>query len=36
MQPIWCFTPDGKRKWDAETGDIPAHIVFTYKKLNGL
>lgn len=32
---IWCFTPDGKRKWDAETGDIPAHIVFTYKKLSG-
>lgn len=30
---LYCFSPDGKRKWDVETGDIPAHIVFTRKKL---
>jgi YVTN family beta-propeller protein len=33
---LYCFTPDGKRKWDVETGDIPAHIVFTRKKLSGI
>lgn len=33
---LYCFTPDGKRKWDVETGDIPAHFVFTDKKLIGL
>ena len=27
---LYCFTPDGKKKWEATTGDIPAHIVFTY------
>jgi DNA-binding beta-propeller fold protein YncE len=26
---IYCFSPDGRYKWDATTGDIPAHIVFT-------
>jgi DNA-binding beta-propeller fold protein YncE len=30
---IYCFTPDGKKKWEETTGDIPAHIVFTRKKL---
>jgi DNA-binding beta-propeller fold protein YncE len=30
---LYCFTPDGKRKWETITGDIPAHIVFTRKKL---
>lgn len=31
---LYCFSPDGKRKWDVETGDIPAHFVFTHTKLN--
>jgi YVTN family beta-propeller protein len=26
---LYCFSPDGKYKWDVTTGDIPAHIVFT-------
>jgi DNA-binding beta-propeller fold protein YncE len=30
---IYCFTPDGKKKWETNTGDIPAHIAFTRKKL---
>jgi DNA-binding beta-propeller fold protein YncE len=30
---LYSFTPDGKYKWDVATGDIPAHIVFTRKKL---
>lgn len=25
---IYCFTPDGRRKWSATTGDIPAHFAF--------
>lgn len=25
---LYCFTPDGRRKWSVRTGDIPAHIVF--------
>lgn len=29
---LYCFTPDGKKKWEVETGDIPAHIVFTQRK----
>lgn len=33
---LFCFTPDGKKKWEVTTGDIPAHIVFTRKKLNDL
>ncbi|NII26312.1 YncE family protein [Pseudoflavitalea sp. X16] len=33
---LYCFSPDGKRKWDVETGDIPAHIVFTNKRLSGM
>lgn len=33
---IYCFTPQGMLKWDTETGDIPAHFVFTYKRLSGL
>lgn len=32
---IYCFTPQGKYKWDAETGDIPGHIVFTRARLSG-
>lgn len=31
---LYCFTPDGKKKWEVTTGDIPAHIVFTRKKLS--
>ncbi|MDR1339158.1 MAG: YncE family protein [Prevotellaceae bacterium] len=30
---LYCFTPDGKKKWEVTTGDIPAHIVFTNKQL---
>lgn len=33
---LHCYSPDGKHKWDVETGDIPAHIVFTRKKLTTL
>jgi DNA-binding beta-propeller fold protein YncE len=33
---LYCFTPDGKKKWEVETGDIPAHIVFTGKKLKSV
>ncbi|MDR3184579.1 MAG: YncE family protein [Prevotellaceae bacterium] len=30
---LYCFSPDGKKKWEVLTGDIPAHIVFTRQKL---
>lgn len=30
---LYCFNPDGTLKWEVETGDIPAHIVFTRKRL---
>lgn len=30
---LYCFTPDGKYKWDVETGDIPAHFAFTHIQL---
>lgn len=30
---LYCFNPDGTKKWEVETGDIPAHIVFTHKRL---
>lgn len=33
---LHCFGPDGIRKWSVTTGDIPAHIVFTRKKLQPL
>jgi len=33
---VYCFTPDGKRKWDVEAGDIPAHFAFTRTRLSGL
>lgn len=26
---LYCFTPDGRKKWEVTTGDIPAHMVFT-------
>lgn len=30
---LYCFSPDGQKKWSVTTGDIPAHIAFTTKKL---
>ncbi|MBL7735349.1 MAG: YncE family protein [Chitinophagaceae bacterium] len=33
---LHCYSPEGKHKWDVETGDIPAHIVFTRQKLTSL
>jgi DNA-binding beta-propeller fold protein YncE len=30
---LYCFSPDGKKKWEVTTGDIPAHIVFTRRRL---
>ena len=30
---LHCYTTDGIRKWSVTTGDIPAHIVFTTKRL---
>ena len=26
---VYCFSPEGKLKWSANTGDIPSRIVFT-------
>ncbi|WP_373803163.1 YncE family protein, partial [Bacteroides heparinolyticus] len=31
---LYCFTPDGRKKWSVRTGDIPAHFAFTKKKLH--
>ena len=28
---LYCFSPDGKRKWSVRTGDIPASITFLPK-----
>jgi hypothetical protein len=33
---LHCYDKDGKKKWSVTTGDIPAHIVFTTKKLKPL
>ena len=33
---LYCFSPEGKKKWSVTTGDIPAHMVFTDKKLKDL
>jgi DNA-binding beta-propeller fold protein YncE len=33
---VYCFTAGGKKKWSYVTGDIPAYIVFTQKKLKDL
>lgn len=33
---LYCFSRNGKKKWSVITGDIPAHIVFTKKKLRPL
>lgn len=31
---LYCFGPDGKKKWEVRTGDIPAHFAFvgTFEK----
>lgn len=28
---LYCFSPDGVKKWEVRTGDIPAHIAFVRK-----
>lgn len=33
---LHCYSPEGIRKWSVTTGDIPAHIVFTTKKLEAI
>lgn len=33
---LYCFNPDGTKKWQVETGDIPAHIAFTTRPLSDL
>ena len=33
---LHCYSASGKRKWSITTGDIPAHIVFTHKRLKDL
>jgi len=33
---LYCLSPEGQKKWSVTTGDIPAHIVFTHKKLQPL
>jgi DNA-binding beta-propeller fold protein YncE len=30
---IYCFSPEGRLKWSANTGDIPSRIVFTRTRL---
>ena len=30
---LYCFNKDGTKKWSVITGDIPAHLVYTHKKL---
>ena len=30
---LFCFTPEGKKKWKIRTGDIPAHMAFTTKQV---
>jgi hypothetical protein len=27
---LHCYSPDGKKRWSARTGDIPAHMAFYY------
>ena len=29
---LYCFGPDGKKKWDVRTGDIPGHFAFLGKE----
>lgn len=28
---LYCFSPEGKKKWEVVTGDIPAHFAFNTK-----
>lgn len=28
---LYCFSPEGKKKWSVVTGDIPAHFAMVYK-----
>jgi len=30
---LYCFSPEGRLKWSANTGDIPSRIVFTRTRL---
>ena len=30
---VYCYSPEGRLKWSANTGDIPSRIVFTKKRL---
>ena len=30
---VYCFSPEGRLKWSANTGDIPSRIVFTHTRL---
>lgn len=30
---LYCFSPDGKKRWSVRTGDIPAHIAFVVKQI---
>ena len=30
---VYCYSPEGRLKWSANTGDIPSRIVFTHKRL---
>lgn len=29
---LFCFGPDGRKKWSVRTGDIPAHIAFLHTR----
>jgi len=33
---LYCFDKQGKKKWSVTTGDIPAHMTFTYKPLKDI
>ena len=33
---LYCFGRNGRKRWSVKTGDIPAHIVFTNKRLTTL
>lgn len=33
---LYCFNRNGTKKWSVRTGDIPAHIVFTTKRMTNL
>lgn len=30
---LYCFTPDGRKKWSVRTGDVPSRFAFTKTKL---